>query len=106
MIFNNYKVRLNKTKIRFKIKTNYDHAHNLYTFIYRAAFDAPIRLTEPVFTIAPNTASTVVGLTSGSILQISALESGVRLFNTVASIRAFFVIRFPLTTANRLSSSL
>ena len=38
-------------------------------------------------------------------LNDAALERGVRLFNTVASMRAFFVIRFPLTTANRLSNS-
>lgn len=50
---------------------------------------------EPLFTIAPSTASTVVGLTSGRILQISALERGVRLFSTVASTRAFFVIQPP-----------
>ncbi len=42
----------------------------------------------PDLTIFPKTASTVVGLTSGSMSQISALEIGVRLFRTVASIRA------------------
>lgn len=63
--------------------------------IYRAALDEPIRFIVPLFTMAPRTASTVVGLTSGRSLQISALESGVRLFNIVASMRAFFVIFFP-----------
>ena len=38
----------------------------------------------PSRTIRPSTASTVVGLTSGSILQMAALEIGVRLFRTVA----------------------
>ena len=77
-----------------------------HTLIYLVARPDPIRFTEPVLTMAPRTASTVVGLTSGRILQISALESGVRLFRTVASTRAFFVIFLPCTTANRLSSSL
>ncbi len=77
-----------------------------YTFIYLVARPAPIRFTEPVLTIAPRTASMVVGLTSGRILQISALDSGVRLFRTVASTRAFFVIFLPCTTANRLSNYL
>ena len=66
-----------------------------YAFKYLADRDAPIRFTAPLFTIAPRTASTVVGLTSGRILHISALESGVRLFNITASIRALFVILFP-----------
>ena len=61
-----------------------------YALIYRVARPAPIRFTEPVLTITPRTASTVVGLTSGRILQMSALDSGVRLFRTVASTRAFF----------------
>ena len=60
----------------------------------------------PFFTIEPSTASTVVGLTSGSNLHISALDSGVKLFNTVASILAVFVIFLLLITAKRLSSSL
>jgi hypothetical protein len=63
--------------------------------MYRDALDDPIRFIEPLFTIAPRTASTVVGLASGRILHISALESGVKLFKTVASTRAFFVIFFP-----------
>ena len=42
-------------------------------------------------TIAPSTDSTVVGLTSGSMLQISALERGVRLFRMVASTRVFLL---------------
>ena len=75
-----------------------------YALIYRVARPAPIRFTEPVRIIAPRTASTVVGLTSGRILQISALDSGVRLFRTVASTRAFFVILLPCTTANRLTA--
>ena len=74
--------------------------------MYRVALPAPMRFTLPVFTIAPKTASTVVGLTSGRILHISALERGVRLFKIVASTRAFFVIFLPCTTANPLSSSL
>lgn len=78
----------------------------IYIFTYLAALDAPIRFISPFFTIAPSTASTVVGLTSGRILQISALEIGVRLLSTVASTRAFFVIFLPFTTANRLSNSL
>lgn len=36
-----------------------------YTLIYRDALDSPIRFIAPLFTIAPRTASTVVGLTSG-----------------------------------------
>ena len=57
-------------------------------------------------TIAPSTDSTVVGLTSGSMLQISALERGVRLFKMVASTRAFLVTFLPCTTAKRLSNYL
>ena len=82
------------------------HCYSHYALIYLVVRPAPIRFTEPVLTIAPRTASTVVGLTSGRVLQISALDSGVRLFRTVASTRAFFVIFLPCTTANRLSSSL
>ena len=66
------------------------------------AFADPIRFIVPFFTIAPTTASTVVGLTSGSILQMSDLESGVRLFNTVASIRAVFVIFFSMNHSKTL----
>ena len=66
-----------------------------FALIYLDDRDEPILFTVPFFTIAPSTASTVVGLTSGRILQISDLESGVKLFRTVASIRAFFVIFFP-----------
>ena len=50
--------------------------------------------------------STVVALTSGKILQISAFEIGVKLFNTVASILAFLVILLLFTTLNLLSNSL
>lgn len=50
----------------------------------------PRRSILPFFTMLPKTASTVVGLISGKILQISALEIGVNEFKTVASIRAFF----------------
>ena len=59
----------------------------------------------PFFTMLPKTASTVVGLISGKILQISALEIGVNEFKTVASIRAFLVTRLLLITAKRLLSS-
>ena len=60
----------------------------------------------PSRTIRPSTASTVVGLISGWMAQISALDSGVRLPSTAASIRAVFVTLAPCTTAKRLSSSL
>ncbi len=73
-----------------------------YTLIYRAALDAPIRFIVPLFTIAPRTVSTVVGLTSGRILHIYALESGVRLFSIAASIRAFFVIFFSVNNSETL----
>lgn len=67
------------------------HNNLYYTLIYRVALDEPIRFIVPLFTIAPRTASTVVGLTSGRILHISALESSVRLFKIAASTQAFFV---------------
>lgn len=70
------------------------HSNLYYTLIYRVALDEPIRFIVPLFTIAPRTASTVVGLTSGRILHISALESSVRLFKIAASTQAFFVIFF------------
>ena len=56
-----------------------------YALIYLVALEEPIFQTELVFTIAPGTASTVVGLTSGRFLLISALESGARLLRTAAS---------------------
>jgi hypothetical protein len=68
--------------------------------MYLAARAAPICLMLPFRIIAPRTASTVEGLTSGSILQISAFEIGGRLFSTVASIRALFVILSLFITAN------
>ena len=46
----------------------------------------------PSLTIEAKTTSTVVALTSGNILHISDLDIGVKLFNIVASILAFFVI--------------
>lgn len=52
-----------------------------YAFRYFDALPAPIRWIVPSFTMSPGTASTVAGLTSGRFLQISALESGVGLFN-------------------------
>ena len=61
---------------------------------------------RPPRTIAPRTASTVVGLTSGRIEQISDLDSGVNEFNTVASMRFFFDTFSAATDANLLSSSL
>ena len=50
---------------------------------------------RPSLTILASTASTVVGLISGWIVQISAFEIGTRLPSTVASIRAVFVILLP-----------
>lgn len=70
--------------------------------MYRVLRPEPIRIILPSLVILPKTASTVVGLTSGKILHISDLEIGVRLFNTVAPIRCFFVMRLPFTTAKRL----
>lgn len=60
-------------------------------FIYVTA-GAPVAkaFNTAIFTMLPKTASTVVGLISGKILQISALEIGVNEFKTVASIRAFW----------------
>ena len=52
-------------------------------FLYRVALPEPIFMMLPDLTIFPKTASTV-GLTSGSMSQISALEIGVELFRTVA----------------------
>ena len=60
----------------------------------------------PSLTIEAKTTSTVVALTSGNILHISDLDIGVKLFNIVASILAFFVILLLFTTLNLLSSSL
>ena len=78
----------------------------IHALIYLVIRPDPTRCILPVFTISPKTAATVVGLTSGNILHISDLEIGVRLFNTVDSIRAFLVIFLPFTIAKRLSSSL
>ena len=58
----------------------------------------PIIIIDPSLTIEPKTASTVVALTSGNILHISAFDIGVKLFNIVASILAFFVILLLFTT--------
>ena len=77
-----------------------------YALTYRVILDWPIFLICPDRTILLSTASTVVGLTSGNMAQISALEIGTRLFSTVASILADFMIFLPWTTAKRLSSSL
>lgn len=76
-----------------------------FVFIYRVLRPEPIRFILPSLVMLPKTASTVVGLTSGKILHISDLEIGVRLFSTVASIRCFFVIRLPFTTAKRFLSA-
>ena len=73
--------------LQFKYIINFN-----YFFIYFVFLPLPIILIALFFTIVPNTTSTVVGLTSGKILHISAFEIGVKLFNTVASILAFFVI--------------
>ena len=66
-----------------------------YALMYLVIFDWPIFLICPSFTILLSTASTVVGLTSGNIPQISAFEIGTKLFRTVASILAVFVIFLP-----------
>ena len=65
-----------------------------------------MRRMRPARTMLPRTASTVVGLTSGRMRQMSAFESGVNEPNTVFSMRDFFVTRFASTEAKRLSSSL
>ena len=66
---------------------------SVYSFlIYLVFLPLPIIIIEPSLTIEPKTASTVVALTSGNFLQISAFDIGVKLFNIVASILAFFVI--------------
>ena len=82
----------------------YKDKRYFYALIYRIVRPVTIRFPEPVLTMAPRTASTVVGLTSGRLLQISVLESGVRLFRTVASTRAFSVIFFhiPQQTTTRI----
>ena len=72
--------------LQFKYIINFN-----YFFIYFVFLPLPIILIALFFTIVPNTTSTVVGLTSGKILHISAFEIGVKLFNTVASILAFFI---------------
>ena len=64
-----------------------------YALMYRAALAAPTFRTLPERTIAPRVASTVVGLTSGSAVQISALEIGTSLPSTRASIAARLVLR-------------
>ena len=74
--------------------------------IYLTFLPAPTLRICPAFTILPKTASIVVALTSGRILPISALETGVRLLRTVASILACLVTFLLPITANRLSSSL
>lgn len=62
-----------------------------YALIYFDALAEPNRLIIPFFTIEPRVASTVVGLTWGKYRQISAFDNGFKLFNTIASMRAFFV---------------
>ena len=86
--------------LQFKYIINFN-----YFFIYFVFLPLPIILIALFFTIVHNTTSTV-GLTSGKILHISAFEIGVKLFNTVASILAFFVILLLFTTLNLLSNSL
>ena len=67
--------------------------------MYFTARPAPTLRTFPPLTSAPSTASTVVGLTSGSARQMSAFEIGVSEFMTMPSMRAAFVARPELTTA-------
>lgn len=69
-------------------------------------FPVPILITLFALTSLDKTNSTVVGETSGKILQISDFEMGKTLFNTVASILDC-LLTFPLlTVANLLSNSL
>ena len=70
--------------------------------IYLVFLPVPTFRIWPSLTICPSTASIVVALTSGSIFPISVLETGVRLFRTVASALACFVTLLLPTTANRL----
>ena len=65
-------------------------AQQNYALMYFVPRPPPRRRMMPPRTIAPRTASTVVGLTSGRIEQISDLDSGVNEFNTVASMRFSF----------------
>lgn len=82
-----------------RIRILYCHVYHLavrkifilrYTLIYCVAFDAPIRFIVPLFTIAPETAFTVVGLTPERILHISALGSDVRQVNYFAKPQQIF----------------
>ena len=84
----------------------YAKVEELPLLTYRVPRPDPILRIEPSLTICPSTASIVVALTSGSIFPISAFETGVRLFSTVASTLACFVTFLLPITANRLSSSL
>ena len=72
-----------------KLSTTRDDDKFVFTRI-RAALDEPIRLILLFLTIAPKIASIVVGFTSGSILQISFLEIGVRMFNTLIQYGPFW----------------
>lgn len=67
----------------------------LYAFIYLVSLVLPIFFIFPLFTIWCKTDSTVAALTSGNTSMISAFEIGMRLFRTIASILADFVILFP-----------
>ena len=78
----------------------------IYALIYFVPRPPPSRRMRPPRTIAPRTASTVVGLTSGRIEHTSDLDSGVNEFNTVASMRFFFHTYSAATHANRVSSTL
>ena len=62
-----------------------------FTFLYLAFLPLPTSSIFLSLTIVPKTASTVVGLTSGKMSQISDLEIAVKLFNIVASTLAFYI---------------
>ena len=78
----------------------------VYAFMYFEPRPPPSRRIRPPRTMAPRTASTVVGLTSGSILHTSDFDNGVKEFSTVDSMRFFFDTLPAATDAKRLSSSL